>query len=871
MPSLDIEMSNSTSSPEALDVDMADIGPESDTSPENEKVDESHVTADGHLTSTGVSIKGKQNAAETGEAVRDATMNTGKGEMAAAPNANLKTHSKPITAHESSDSPITANALEVKLPAAPPQLTHGTPPSGKNGSEVGASGKAAPTAVESMKLDKEILRLQEALLGVSPEAAQKVLRNHWRIFLFETYNEDHITFILRAGLKNSSPEVLDRVLRDEGVFRDVMIKSVAKTPAFLEKAVRGAVAANALDGLPEDIIDLLIAHRIKRVPGRTLIKWLAEGRRLGYKADDILNEEDESVTPNVPLPDPNRPRFSHSRSLAQPPDPGAGSEGGAGASPPSTYKDPLLEEQERQASLNKEHAKHVQAAIARNAASAGQHVPGPASRTAHPGPASTSSQAAAAVRQWEHARAQARPTGNLLCSKCHVSFDNFSGYTYHITKNVCDKRAPPGGYKWACHNCHSGFTTKQGMDYHYMRGVCFGSNNIAPPTPSMQLASGGTISLTASTAPQNGPSSTLPLTRPPMYSQPASRHGHPPAQYQANGGGTGQESRPTAQIPYQPVAVPRPAPAIMSTPRRLQGLKHIRHSPNELPPEKRAQMDRELQEAVEKCEQNIAALPADMSESERASRTQSYRNARATRQSQIRKSHGVSLRLRQTEKAARVLVGLPAAPGTKLQEPSPMGTSAGSPPVPTFSAVNSPGRSTSTYGSGSVPRRPNFQPSAPLSSLPGMQDGLPLNSMNHSNYSASGFGILRPNAQQHTTPTTYHARLGRSSLSNESTHSPPGRSTPALSMMEVSSEDAAAKFAKTQKPASGPEDKHKDGDTEMGEAPVATSVVPPSNMVIEILSDSGESEGPEVPIKSIESNEDARESSKEAPEVLQHG
>ncbi|KAK2627032.1 hypothetical protein QTJ16_004207 [Diplocarpon rosae] len=867
MPSLDIEMSNSTSSPEVLDVDMDDIGPESDTSPENEKVDGSHVMADGHLTSTGVSIKGNHNPAETGDTIRDATVNTGEGEMAAAPIANLKTHLKPITEHEGSDPRITANALEVKLPAAPPQPTHGTPSSGKHGSEVGVSIKAAPTSVESITLDKEILRLKEALLGVSPEAAQKVLRNHWRIFLFETYNEDHITFILRAGLKNSSPEVLDRVLRDEGVFRDVMIKSVAKTPGFLEKAVRGAVAANTLDALPEDVTDLLIAHRIKRVPGRTLIKWLAEGKRLGYKADDILNEEDESVTPNVPIPVPNQPRFSHSRPLAQPPDPGAG----AGASPPSTYRDPLLEEQERQASLNKEHAKHVQAAIARNAASAGQHVPGPASRNAHPGLAATSSQAAAAARQREYSRAQARPPGPLLCSKCHVSFDNFSGYTYHITKNVCDKKAPPGGYKWACYNCHSGFTTKQGMDYHYMRGVCFGSNNIAPPTPSVQLASGGTMSLTASTAPQNGPSSTLPHTRPPMYSQPASQHGHPSAQYQSHGSGIGQNSRATAQIPYQPVAVSRPAPAIMSTPRRLQGLKHVRHSPNELPPEKRAQMDRELQEAVEKCEQNIAALPADMSESERASRTQSYRNARATRQSQIRKSHGVSLRLRQTEKAARVLVGLPAAPGNILKEPSPMGTSAGSPPVPTFSAVNSPGRSTSTHGSGSARRRSNFQPSAPLSSLPGMQDGLPLNSINHSNYSASGFGILRPNAQQHTTPSTYQARIGRSSLSNESTHSPPGCRTPGLSMMEVSSEDAAAKFAKTQKPASGQEDKHKDADTEMGEAPVATSAVPPSSMVIEILSDSGESEGPEIPIKSIERNEDAIVSRKKAPEALQHG
>ncbi|CAL3963511.1 unnamed protein product [Diplocarpon coronariae] len=865
MPSLDIEMSNSTSSPEAPDIDMDDIGPESDTSPENEKVDDGHVTETGHLTQPGVFTNGKH-AAETGDTGGGHTASTGE-EILAASVATLKTLPKRQVEHESSESSTIANGLEVKSPAAQPRLTNGTSLSGKNGSEADAPVKAARISAESIKLDKEILRLQSALFDISPKAAQKVLKDRWRLFLFETYNEDHITFILRAGLKNSSPEILDRVLKDEGVFRDVMVKSVAKTPGFLETALRGAAAANALDSLPEDIIDLLIAHRIKKVSGRTLIKWLAEGKRLGFKADDILNEDDESVIPNVPIPDPNRPGGYHGRLLEQSPAPGARPSSG------SAFKDSLLAEQERQASLNKDHAKHVQAAIARNAASAEQHIPGPVSRNAQSGPASTSIQAAAVARQREHARAQVRPTGPLLCSKCHVTFDDFSGYTYHVTKNVCDKIPPPGGYKWSCQNCQSGFTTKQGMDYHNMRDVCFGSNNIAPPTSAIQFASGGTISLTTGTGPQNGPS-TLPPTRPPMYSQQASLHGNSLAQYKANVEVTSQVSRPIAQTPQQPVAISRPLPAGTSTPRRLQGLKQIRHSPSELPPEKRAQMERELQEAVDKCEQNIAALPADMSESERASRSQSYRNARATRQSQIRKSYGVSLRLRQTEKAARVLAGLSAVPGSKLKEPCPMGPSAGSPPAPSFSAINSPNRPTNSFGSGPPPPKPNFQPFVPLSNSPGMQDGAPLHSIN-SNYSASGFGVLRPNIQQHTTPTTYQARYARSSLSNESTHSPPDRSTPGLSMMEVSSEDAAARFAKTEKPATGEEDKHKDADTEMREAPAATpaatSAAPASSEVIEILSDSSDSEGAEVPIKSIESNEDAIESNRQGPEQAQHG
>jgi hypothetical protein len=50
---------------------------------------------------------------------------------------------------------------------------------------------------------------------------------------------------------------------------------------------------------PENVIDLLLAERIKNIQAIDLVRMLAEGERLGYKPDDILDESDESVVPNV--------------------------------------------------------------------------------------------------------------------------------------------------------------------------------------------------------------------------------------------------------------------------------------------------------------------------------------------------------------------------------------------------------------------------------------------------------------------------------------------------------------------------------------------------------------------------------------------
>ena len=822
MPSLeDVEMGNaSSSSSEIREVEMEDVDSSSEAAVESAQPEK--AISNGHMTSEeeGTSdddesgdMNGDQQTTSnssndkprSGEIDQDQemTQDAADGDPAI-PSVEANGSNSPATADEEMTSP----ALE-----APPKGNTTSPKSQRNAQ----ADYDLPTASQSIKMDKEIVRLNEVLAEISPEAAQKVLKEKWRMFLFENYDEAHIAFILRAGLKNANGTILERVMKDDGPFKDSLLKHAAKKPGFLEKVLRSTPAETIADHIPEQTLDYIIAERFKTVPGRTLIKWLATAERLGYKADDILDEEDESVSPNVPsrersvelldvVPTPTYKQYAPQ--YHQPYPPQQSSYQPHPQPPPyqphlaKAYKDPLLVEQERQAVLNTQQAQHVQTAIARSAqsAQASSLRRGPTTTSPSMGPA------AAIARQEQHTRAQAVPTGPLICTYCRQSFpqDAFDGYTYHITKKVCEKVPPSGGYKWQCKNCLSGFTTKQGLDYHSLRKVCVGGG-IAPPTPMPVSSSVGPhpilppISSMISQPPRTGSAPIYPPSRPPMYAPP------PPSQ--APVVPSSQPMRPIAQTPQAPVQIPRPPLATPRGPGRPKKPEPIRHSPSELTPEKRAALEKAIQDAEDETAEKIAAIPKEWNDEERQRRITSINNANATKKSQIRRAHGVSLRMREKDKMARVAAGISPLASSRIQEFRASHSPAASPPAPSFSPVNG---KTSTY---SGPPQPDTSyrappPSAaarvynPMSSQPSGND-VPLTHARQDNSARSGFGVLKATTPSHATSDSYasSSALATHQVNNKRKHGsqePIGsqNGTPTLSMMEVSTQDAAAKFAK---------------------------------------------------------------------------
>lgn len=78
-----------------------------------------------------------------------------------------------------------------------------------------------------------------------------------------------------------------------------------------------------------------------------------------------------------------------------------------------------------------------------------------------------------------------------------------------------------------------------------------------------------------------------------------------------------------------------------------------RHSPSELPPDKRAALEDALQKIEEKYLEDQSKIPEDWTAERREARLISLKNGNASRKSQIRKQFGVTLRMRDRDKEAK--------------------------------------------------------------------------------------------------------------------------------------------------------------------------------------------------------------------------
>jgi hypothetical protein len=73
----------------------------------------------------------------------------------------------------------------------------------------------------------------------------------------------------------------------------------SQSALIVEQVLQKATYAQLLDHVPGNILDRVVAERLKNASATQILKWLAEAQRLGYKEDDIFDDEDESFMPNL--------------------------------------------------------------------------------------------------------------------------------------------------------------------------------------------------------------------------------------------------------------------------------------------------------------------------------------------------------------------------------------------------------------------------------------------------------------------------------------------------------------------------------------------------------------------------------------------
>lgn len=425
----------------------------------------------------------------------------------------------------------------------------------------------------AQKADEETARLREALLHVSTEATQAILREQWRNFLFTNADDSHITFILRAGLKNASPNVLARILKDAGVMKEAFVEVVSAKQPIVARVLKNASANQLADLVPSKVLDQALSERLKSVPAKSLIRWLAEADRLGYSLDDILDENDETVVPHIPSRAQSHDGGDTEMTYEAPRNP----------EPPSL--DPLVAEQQRIIALQK-----------------------------------------------AQIEARAHVLDDLRCPTCTYKFDTVRGYNFHRSKNICTRNQPPG-LKFYCSNCAQGFTTKQGMLYHEKKRVCLGEEGQDDDEAIFQdhLDRPNPVANSSHT----------------QYLTDVNNQSHIDHLHNPNIPG------PTHNIPRPPLHTPTMSKHISAIIAASPLDEGARQSPSELTPEKRAALEAALQRVEEKYAEDQASIPDDWPADKREARLISLKNGNASRKSQIRKSFGVTLRMRDKDKEAK--------------------------------------------------------------------------------------------------------------------------------------------------------------------------------------------------------------------------
>jgi hypothetical protein len=130
----------------------------------------------------------------------------------------------PPTAGDGFDSETNLNT-ETKM--AEQDSDESSPSSSTNSTALAAS----PSKGNSVKDDKDLAFLTDFLSTVSPEVAQKALRDNWRTFLFkpnkkgEGPHDHHLSFVLRAAFTNASPSVIERLVRNADFFRPEVVRA----------------------------------------------------------------------------------------------------------------------------------------------------------------------------------------------------------------------------------------------------------------------------------------------------------------------------------------------------------------------------------------------------------------------------------------------------------------------------------------------------------------------------------------------------------------------------------------------------------------------------------------------------------------------
>ncbi|KAL2758899.1 hypothetical protein ACRALDRAFT_1055609 [Sodiomyces alcalophilus JCM 7366] len=536
------------------------------------------------------------------------------------------------------------------------------------------TGQAPTPGVLTPKFHDEVEVLSRHIRKASPQAVRRVIRDHWQKCLLGS--DYHLAFITNAAIHHAAGDAINRAMRD---FGQKMIHDARMAFAqHLTTEILDDIAPVLIQKASDRFLDRALQARLPTIPAKSLLNALARSERLGYDAEDIVEDDNENVfpppgpaagptgtstapasatppasvgqprppqsyPPHVPGPHvPGPPHQAHPPHQSHQPHP---------PHPPHQSHQPQLFYQAHQPHqahrphqthqvhqpYHRHHIHPQQANAAPNQWS--QSAPPPAtaprqswtalSRPNHnptppqtPGPPANVYSSAPSASSTSSKR--------YRCTLCKRTFATPAPYDHHMRKMVCQKKTPREGWLATCKDCGQGFVSGMGLQYHTSNKVC---SEIKPRSGASWASATPASAVTPASRPAEKSGDTPPLIQSDIAGYAPPRPPSPPA---------GQPSSQLSATPGRPGS----SRAVFSA-RPGVATKGF----NEISPAANASLEQELQVAKDTYRLRAEEARRTVTDKEELQRQMvSFRNCMNSRMSTIRRRYGVRIRERRSQK-----------------------------------------------------------------------------------------------------------------------------------------------------------------------------------------------------------------------------
>uniref|UniRef100_L2FDQ0 Uncharacterized protein n=1 Tax=Colletotrichum fructicola (strain Nara gc5) TaxID=1213859 RepID=L2FDQ0_COLFN len=179
----------------------------------------------------------------------------------------------------------------------PPKISSDVPKPVPASASPALSNGQTPSSEEiakSQKFSEDYTKLCTLIAECDEDAVRRAVRDNFEKCLLGSHY--HMAFIMNVAMHRADGGILKRAIRDFG--QRIVSEGKADLVGWLKPADLDELADNILSKASDQFLDKALVTRLPKIEARRLVNALARANRLGYDANDIV--ENEHVTPTAP-------------------------------------------------------------------------------------------------------------------------------------------------------------------------------------------------------------------------------------------------------------------------------------------------------------------------------------------------------------------------------------------------------------------------------------------------------------------------------------------------------------------------------------------------------------------------------------------